>query len=405
MPLVKDFFTKKYEHLNCSIRFVNDVIDGIKIYEYTTDSSKLIELNHHGVYLWYNKEKFQDHVIFNKSIGIYQLSDELVDQSEVIYCKYGATTGYNYTFIKEYEANKHLNLFKNKQTIIDNKIDFKLSHFLKYTLGVEFETATGIIPENVCFRDGLIPLRDGSITGNEYSTVILDGNDGLNLLKQQIDTMKEYTYFDKNCSLHIHLGNIKLDPNFIFNVYKICINLQNQIASIVPEYTFKSSLYKNTGKDYCKMLPTVFSSFQQLYKFMVGLNYFGDLHQPHPADITHERKWNIHTRYFFVNFINALCYNTGKTIEFRFLRPSYNLNKIIFWIYIFNAILIAAESNYIPLSLEELVVNTYPQDISQDLIKNIIKCKLCTEIQRNLGDLIGERTDIEDRIFNTTELI
>ena len=48
----------------------------------------------------------------------------------------------------------------------------------------------GYVPENKCFENGLIPLRDGSITGLEYSTVVLEGKQGintLNYLKKNID--------------------------------------------------------------------------------------------------------------------------------------------------------------------------------------------------------------------------
>lgn len=404
MLKVIDYFTHALDYRENCIRFVNDIVDNIEIYEYTSLDSKLIKVVNKNAEIFYNKEKFADKVIFNKSIGCYQIATQLTDR-DLVYCKYGATSGYFYSFLREYGASKHLNLFSGKQHLINPEIDFKLSHFLKYSIGLEFETATGIIPEETCFRDGLIPLRDGSISGNEYSTVVLNGNYGLNLLKQQIETMKEYTYFDKNCSLHIHLGNINLVPEFIYNVYLICVNLQNQLQSILPALTFNSGAYKNTGKDYCKRLPTGLKSFDQLYRYMVEMPYFGDLCQPHPRDITRERKWNIDKRYYFVNFINALCYKGNKTIEFRFLRPSYNFNKIIFWIYIFNAILLNAENNVVPNSLEELVANVYPTDIAKDLLVNIVKVGICSDLQRNVGDSIGERVDIENHIFNTSELI
>ena len=68
-------------------------------------------------------------------------------------------------------------------------------------------------------------------------------------------------------------------------------------------------------------------------------------------------------------------------------------------------ILIAAESGYIPDSLEKLVCEVYPEDVAKDLIKNIVKVALCSDIQTRIDDNIGARTDIEDRIFDTTELL
>jgi hypothetical protein len=61
---------------------------------------------------------------------------------------------------------------------------------------------------------GLIPLRDGSITGIEFSTVVLQGNEGLNLLKQQVEALNANTIFDKDCSLHIHFGGLNLTVKF-----------------------------------------------------------------------------------------------------------------------------------------------------------------------------------------------
>ena len=47
---------------------------------------------------------------------------------------------------------------------------------LPYTFGIEFETAGGFLPQHRLYELGLIPLRDGSITGIEFATVVLKGN-------------------------------------------------------------------------------------------------------------------------------------------------------------------------------------------------------------------------------------
>lgn len=401
---VIDHFTGEPIDAYEAIRFVADVIEGLLIFDYTGDSTKVISANNGEKTYFYDKDRFEKEMIYDRGSCTYRMGLNM-RPADLIRCMYDTTSKYIYSFGKEYEANTHLDLFKGCQKLIHPIQEFKLANFLKYTFGVEFETATGTLPEDICFRDGLIPLRDGSIGGNEYSTVVLSGNEGLNLLKQQVETLKDFTYFDKNCSLHIHLGGFPLEPNTIYNIYKICVSIQNELEKILPQYTFRTSEYKDTHKDYCKKLPANLYSFESLYKYMVGSSFFGDLTQPHPADIRRERKWNIDKRYFFVNFINTLCYKGGKTIEFRFLRPTYNFNKIIFWLYIFNAILICAENSIIPKSLEELVRNIYPEDISNDLMKNCMKSQICSNIQSRLGDYIGARTDIEDNIFNTNELI
>ena len=123
-------------------------------------------------------------------------------------------------------------------------MEYTLSKYLKYTFGLEFETSMGYIPEDICFRDGLIPLRDGSISGLEYSTVVLNGNDGLSLLKQELESLKEYTAFNKECSLHIHLGGFPLDPNAIIRAQTLCRLLEKDISQLVPSLTFRSSEYE-----------------------------------------------------------------------------------------------------------------------------------------------------------------
>ena len=401
--LVLDYFTEQYVIVDDCIRFINNVVDEILVYDYTVDTSQLLRIRTVNGVEFYNKNVFKDSFIFDQRSGYYILKDTL-QPKELIRCKYNLNTYYNYDFPKTYEARENFYVFKDKQYLVNPEVNFKLSNYLPYTFGLEFETAIGTIPEDICFRDGLIPLRDGSITGNEYSTVVLQGNYGLNLLKQQLDTLKNTTCFDKNCALHIHIGGFKLDPKVIWNIYNTCLYLQTQLTAILPENTFRTSEYKNTGKDYCKLLPT-FTSFDTFYKGMVSYPYFGDLFQPHPKDKERLRKWNIDKRYFWVNFINALCYNSGKTIEFRFLRTTYNLNKIVFWLYIFNAIIWLAEQDICASTLNDLIIKAYPSDISELLSNNIIKVGICTTIQQRLNDKIGERTDIEDFVFNTNELI
>lgn len=401
--VVVDYFSGLHVALDKALRFVSDVIDGTLIFDYTSQFSRLQELHLDGFgFIYVYKDKFKEQIVFDKSKGQYVFS-AVMSPEDIVDCNYRLRNGFIYSFSKEYEANKHLDDFYGVQQLVDLEQKFKLSDYLNYTFGLEFETAMGIIPEDICFRDGLIPLRDGSIKGNEYSTVVLQGNKGLNLLKQQLNTLKEYTYFDKNCSLHIHLGGFEISPRVIFNIYNICYKIQDMLGLILPTYTFQTRKYKDTGKDYCSKLP-YFSSFEELYQYMVERPFLGDLSQPHPNDIQRERKWNIHTRYYFVNFINVLCYGKCKTVEFRFLRPTYNLNKIIFWLYVFNSIVYCAEHDIMINGLFDLF-NIYSEDIRVDLRKHLEKTKVCSDIQRELNDFIGARTDIEDNIFNTNELI
>lgn len=313
---------------------------------------------------------------------------------------------YPYDFHREYEAINHFDIFKGNQQIL-NMRKFKLSHYIKYTFGLEFETSLGAIPEKICFRDGLIPLRDGSITGVEYSTIVLKRNPGLSLLEQQINTLKEYTVFNKDCSLHVHIGGFPLIPDVIFRIYQTCYLLENEIQTLIPEYSFQTCRYKTNGKDYCKKLK-VFSSFDEMYYSLVGISYKGRLDIPHPRDVDRGHKWMISSRYYWLNVINALCYSVNKTVEFRFLRPTYNFRKILLWLYIFGAIVkFAKDSAYIDmyskLDLKTVLKRVYPPDLVKSLMDGINRLRIVTQMQHDNGDLIGEQTVFEDRLFKGNE--
>ena len=313
--------------------------------------------------------------------------------------------GFPYSFDRRYEAIESFNIFRGKQRIIKQE-EFKISDFLKYSFGLEFETSMGYLPEDICFRDGLIPLRDGSISGLEYSTIVMKKNTGLALLKQQLDTLRKYTAFNKECSLHIHFGNFPLEPDYIYRVYRLCKYFEPAISRLVPPKTFNSAEYKANEKDYCKKLPS-FRSFNELYTSLVGRTFFGDLSQPHPNDIRREAKWRIPTRYYWVNFINTICYNVNKTIEFRLLRPTYNFNKILTWIAIFNAILLHAElvkDNSVPNSIKELLYKVYPGDIADYVYEGVCKLEVLKINQVENGDLIGNDIEFENEIFGVDQL-
>lgn len=349
---------------------------------------------------------FKGNLLFSKARGMYFLPFNMTP-TEIIQEQLIKGFGdFPYFIGQRYEAVENFKLFNGKQIIKDKSVHYKLSDYLNYTFGLEFEASLGYIPEDICFRDGLIPLRDGSITAPEYSTIILKGNDGISLLKQQIDTLKEYTNFNKECSLHIHFGGYPLIPDKIFKLYKVCKLLEPQLYKILPELTFFSSRYKSNGKNYCKELE-IYNNFDEMYQSLVGRNFFGSFAQAHPNDIERKRKWNVQTRYFWCNFINALCYNVNKTIEFRFLRPTYNFKKILLWIYIFNGILEFSKRYYSDqrhMSLEIIIHTCYPPELAEELCFGINAIHALSINQTNNGDQIGSNVWMEDDMFNNLNI-
>ena len=345
----------------------------------------------------------EDNIVFSNKKGTYIVKSQYTPYELFIESHVKGVGRFPYrTLSRNYEAIESFRIFDGAQEIIQPK-EYLLPEFFPYTFGLEFETSQGYIPEDICYRDGLIPLRDGSIKGIEYSTVVLNGNEGLCLLEQQVNTLREYTWFDKECALHVHIGNYPLDQEAIYNLYLVCKGLEESLEQIVPTLTFRSYLYKENGKDYCKKLPSL-RNFNQLYEYFVGRKFYGSFTQSHPNDIGRNAKWRIQTRYFWCNFINLLCYKVNKTIEFRLLRPSYNLEKIVLWLYIFNAILQYAEKyiKAVPLSrltLNEVLVHVYPPEIVDRLKIAIAGLQVVKATQRASEDEIGNDTAIENNIF------
>ena len=354
-------------------------------------------------------------IVFSTLSGTYMIApQESVDVESMIL----GQNRFPYSFTREYEAVKHFDIFNGAAELKSAK-DVKLVS-PKHTFGVEFETCCGFLPEEECFKHGLIPLRDGSIGACEYSTIVLKGAPGLDMLRRQADILSKYTTFDKECALHMHLGGFPLSSKAIFILYCICFNLErNMYYNMLPKLSFRTGDYKANGKDYCLKLPE-FHSFLDLYKFFVGRDYGGSLSQPHPEDPTRERKWQIHNRYYGLNLINMLCYKSPKTVEFRFLRPSFNWKKLFFWVYMFDLIVTLAENLHASLMAKEFtyifdfvrkyinnnsfdsLVDAYTSNKSLREFMKGMRCAMysVTETQHSVGDFCGRRVDIENVIIN-----
>ena len=374
--------------------YTNSSTDLVLAQAYTSQGKRIVEKVH--------LETFKGGLEFDNSCGLYICTDTY----RLPINKYiQGNGGFPYTFKRRYEAIENFDKFLNKQVVLDKKTKYTLSEYLDFSIGLEFETSRGYVPENLCFRDGLIPLRDGSISGLEYSTVVLRKNKGISLLNQELNTLKRYTSFDKECSLHIHFGGYPMVATKVFNLYLVCKRLEKEISSLVPAYTFHSSKYKANQKDYCKKLP-VFDTFKEMYSHLVGMEFTGKFTLPHPDDIERDQKWHIKTRYYWCNFINLLCYKVNKTVEFRLLRPTYNFKKILLWIYIFNAILKYSKEYYNGnlFTLNSIIETCYPKELSDKIIDGIDRLKAISANQYSEYDFIGANAWMDDYLLDSLEI-
>lgn len=401
-----DGITGKIVKFKYTVRYVSEIIDNILVYSYTSKIEEITDVRivirgmeiRRPCYL-----KAFSNAVWSPCVGEYVLIIDKDCESSITLTKCLNPELYPYTFQKKYEAVQHFNLFKDKQVEI-NDYEFPIAKYVTRTIGLEFETSLGSISESDCLKYGLIPLRDGSITGAEYSTVILQGNSGFNLLKKQLELLRNNTAFNKDCSLHIHFGEYTLDPKLIYNLYSILYKIQRELQMYIPKYSFYTEKYKSNGKSYCKSLPS-YDNFENLFYSITGMPFLGSFTQPHPNDITREHKWNVSTRYYWCNLVNLLCYNVNKTVEFRFLRPTYNLEKILTWIYILNGFLDYASLGLPPTNITSMLDKVYPKEVSSFLHKQLVKLYCVCNMQSKNLDYIGADILLENRVFEIDKII
>tara|TARA_R110000851_G_scaffold314588_6_gene476723 strand:- start:2303 stop:4120 length:1818 start_codon:yes stop_codon:yes gene_type:complete len=239
---------------------------------------------------------------------------------------------------------KYNNLYKP----IYSPVCEKYGEFMKdLTFGLEFETSVGSIPQSRCDTLGLMPLRDGSVEGLEYVTIPLQGKKGVQTVIDSIKELDTKTEFSEKCSLHIHIGNIPRTEGFFLAMYKMLFLFQDSIFEMFPVY--KKTNYGYKKKHYTKPLDfkntimlmdgkinrhNMRKNFSILYNHLsMGSDYkdadysLDNVHS-HPSDPEGRSKWNIRTRYHWVNFI-PLLFGNKQTIEFRVHTPTTDVNKVM----------------------------------------------------------------------------
>lgn len=395
--------TGKYEYTSKLMRGI--VYVGKTYIEYGWFNSDNTEINtSEGPAM--NFDVIKDYFVFDNSTFRYIYIKDGVENISKIDKKRFALPSNNmfpYSFRREYESLYISNMFKGKQVVRD-EISIPEAKYLKHTYGIEFETSKGYLLENTCFEDGLMPLRDGSISGAEYASVVLKGEEGMNLLRQQCKDLSEKCSFNKECSLHIHIGSFPVEKDVIFAIYKLFRNLQEYFMMFLPKYSMYTEKFKKSGKSYCAPIPN-FLTFEDMYKTFVGAAYMGSLTQNHPRDPERQSKWNIGARYFALNVINAICYDKAKTVEFRFLRPTFNFYRIELWIFVFEALVQYAEKykndmRALKVDFYTVVNNVYPENICKSIMDGLQLQKMLTAQQEMNGDMVGNDIEYEDFLFD-----
>lgn len=360
-----------YDKVNKKFTFVYNKIDKTKnekFYFLSLDNIKAyikginMELysNYHYVVEDINKILYDSDFIFNKEIGSFVFIGNLEESNnkdllEHIKNSFKNSTAVDRAYNIEDNSDYLESIALYNQSNIEIEKDIKvLRPYLKnYTFGIELESSEGSVYPSTLKKYGFSICRDGSISNDEYVSVPMSSLKGLQSIKKFMNINAANVKTDHNCSLHVHIGNIRTDKVFINALYNFLYYFQNDYFNYFPYYKKENVL--NKRKHYTKSLPDLcqniiidnnkeqFSSLinynnKNIFLFLTDgfppCNEFNKKNKRHPF----KNKWDRLNRYYVFNFMNLLFSNRG-TIEFRIHENTWNSNRVINQILISIAIL------------------------------------------------------------------
>jgi hypothetical protein len=368
--IIYDHSSKKYQQN--STMFVLGIINGDLeegfFNRYSHGVIKVLDKNKNSKYC-INREVLKNNNVYKERLsnGIFYHISTLPSYEFLL----KKTPDSEYKHSLPYDCKNHI----DKTTIIYNDLYKDVKRFSTQTsiercikdltFGLEFESVKGFIPNDICSQLGLIPLRDGSISGLEYATIPLSGIKGVSTIYDIAEQLKYRTTYDDSCSLHLHIGNIPRTPSFITAFMKVTLATQDEIFSLFNLYKKYNFKYKNKNYaapyntfDLLNQLDPVINernlidNFDNIFKYLSNgyrlrdLGDNGDLSKVthHPQDPSGNQKWNITNRYHIHNLI-PLIFGNKSTIEFRIHTPTYDFNKIL-WFLLLNSILVNFTKKY-----------------------------------------------------------
>jgi hypothetical protein len=305
------------------------------------------------------------------------------------------------------------------------KLNKKNTHLISpfdFTFGIELETCSGLVtpPEwlnsNV---SGVTCMRDGSISGGEYVSPVLNGDRGFEYIQDLCLVLSKYTDIDQNCGVHVHVGNCEFNQAFTINSFILGCLLEDEIFSYLSPYRLNNStcgmlaqIKDNDNKNVFYTLMNIMNQFSD-YKLKIksgyeylfncmsnGRNLSPDVNKklPHPGGRftdRYSRKISLDKlfRYKWLNLIpcnfNQRNYPIKKdddfkkafTIEFRCLHATLNADEIITWIHFYFAFInylkntsdIVNIDNYLSLNMKIILLNSYDLKKTNTILKTLQK--------------------------------
>jgi hypothetical protein len=268
--------------------------------------------------------------------------------------------------------------------------------FKNKSFGVEVETSSGQIPEKEMLELGFMPLRDGSLQGGiEYTSIPFNSGDGIESISKFYELVQKYCLVNDKCSFHIHIGNVERSRLNALTMYKLCYRIQEELFDIVPVYKKELRYWnsKDRSKDHCQSLKSlnlnlrhlddkgvtekeIKKEFNKLFKFCSEgadegprFNFENKISPKEGAS-----KWNLNSRYFFVNFI-PYFFMPQETVEFRIFNSPLNFDDSLNYILISMAIINYCEDNgekirssRHKIQLEDILNHCYPDKLANSIV-------------------------------------
>jgi hypothetical protein len=315
--------------------------------------------------------------------------------------------------------------FEKSEIIISKEAEEAAKTLKGLTFGWEFETVQGRVPKELCKPLGLITLRDGSISGLEYATIPYGEAKGVEATSLVCDALDKHTSYDDNCSLHLHIGGMPRTKKYLLALFKTLCIIQDDVFDLFPIY--KKYNYGVKRKNYTKPLPAVEllskldrviddknldTNFDFLFQFLSMGIPIGNYHSSksldavthHPSDPRGSSKWNIRTRYHWVNLI-PIVFGNKKTVEFRIHTPTTDKNKVLSYLLICGGIINYVKDNQNSIlagepsvSLEDMLYSQYAatsHSVASTLTQYIKNRKQETYMQTSAGNLKGDEKAIK----------
>ncbi len=396
MLIFKDNQWQRFKHEDRNIVYINENHVEFGFFDITVDC---IPVYYNGnVYYLQHKNQCKLPLYWRNDMGTYTL-----DSGSENYLKRMSKHIWNYPIPKSYNFSK-LNLPNPQYDVIADK---DLEVISDFTVGLEYETNSGHIPWLDCQKYGLVPLYDGSISGHEYVTFPLNSKH-IPVIKNHLQLLEKYTDFNQDCSLHIHFGNFPITYDKIYSLVKCWRIFQNDLLHYLPEWSYTVERYKNNGKAYNK--PLKINNLKMFYEDTTGNKYEDEksFYLPNMYDADEHRKWEVHGRYHNLNIMHLIAGEKHKTVEFRFLRPTYNYHEIKWFLLVFGAFLkyVKDLDAPAPVCTVTSVLNTiYSEQLANKLIDTGITLRHLSKFQTNCKDPGGIKTTIKYLFENNFPII